>query len=74
MKHTTNIKRITQSAAMDRSTSDDLNAEVADGRAAEYENRVAFPPGYIARLAQDYIDNAEKLEKKAEALKSNYAK
>jgi len=74
MKHTTNIKRITQSAAMDRSTSDDLNAEVLDGRATEYEVREGFQPGYIASLAKYFAGNAERLEKKAEALKANYTK
>jgi len=74
MKHDTHINRINQSAAMDRRTADDLNAEVLDGRATKYENREGLPPGYIASLAKYFAGNAERLEKKAEALKSNYAK
>ena len=74
MKHATNINRINQSAAMDRSLADDLNAEVLDGRATEYEVREGFQPGYIANLAKYFAGNAERLEKKAEALKSKYAK
>ena len=74
MKHDTHIKRLNQSAEMDRSLADDLNAEVIDGRATEYEVREGFQPGYIANLAKYFAGNAEKLEKKAEALKSNYTK
>jgi len=59
---------------MDRSTADDLNAEVLDGRATEYENREGLPPGYVANLAKYFAGNAERLEKKAEALKANYTK
>jgi len=74
MTHDTNIKRLNQSAEMDRRTADDLNAEVLDGRATEYENREGLPPGYIANLAKYFAGNAERLEKKAEALKSKYTK
>jgi len=74
MKHDTNIKRLNQSAEMDRSLAADLNAEVLDGRAAEYENREGLPPGYVASLAKYFAGDSERLEKKAEALKSNYAK
>jgi len=74
MKHDTNIKRLTQSAEMDRRLADDLNAEALDGRATEYEVREGFQPGYIANLAMYFDDNAERLEKKAEALKSKYTK
>ena len=74
MKHTTNIKRLNQSAEMDRSVAADLNAEVIDGRATEYEVREGFQPGYIANLAMYFDDNAERLEKKAKELESNYAK
>ena len=74
MKHATNINRINQSAAMDRSLADDLNAEVLNGRATEYENREGLPPGYIASLAKYFAGNAERLEMKAEALKANYTK
>ena len=59
---------------MDRSTADDLNAEVLDGRATEYENREGLPPGYVASLAKYFAGNAERLEMKAEALKANYTK
>jgi len=74
MNHATNIKRLNQSAEMDRRTADDLNAEVLDGRATEYEVREGFQPGYIANLAMYFDDNAERLEMKADELKANYTK
>jgi len=74
MTHDTNIKRLNQSAEMDRRTADDLNAEVLDGRATEYEVREGFQPGYIANLAMYFDGNAERLEKKAKELESKYTK
>ena len=52
----------------------ELEQEVQDGRAAEYEQRQGFDPGYIAGRAAGWRAWAGILQSEINTLKTNYEK
>lgn len=69
MKRQDKINQIQSSINHFTESASELEKEVLTGEAAEYEQRVGKESGYIAELAQDYRETADKLQQKLNSIK-----
>jgi len=74
MTHATRTASLRASIRLDLIVATKLEADVLDGTALEYERSQDLPRGYVAVLALEYRQNAERLLDKLDALIRGYKK
>jgi len=74
MTHATRTAALRASIRLDLIVATKLEADVLDGTALEYERSEDLPRGYVAGLAVQYRQNAERLLDKLDSLIRGYKK
>jgi hypothetical protein len=66
MKREHHIQNLKTSIAGFKRDAEEVQSQIKSGEAAAYEKRVGHDPGYMADLAERYLESAETLQKRLE--------